>query len=232
VINGNFSAMRDAKIYQDFVIATQSYQNVSLVTFNTFRGWSSLLNAGILHSDSEISIVLNDDVFLNPNGFQFELEEITEEVREQNLILLNNSWSHFAITKECLETIGFFDEHFLGIGQEDGDYALRFRRHYGIDVPAKRVQGLLNFVDQSRDETVAVTNGKYSLFNNVYLKFKDRLLDASDKDPDISVEGSLVSIYSWRSALLKTLSWKEELAVSLEMERNRPLMKTIKSRVE
>ena len=93
-------------------------------------------------------------------------------------------------------------------------------------------QSLLNFVDQSRDETVAVTNGKYSLFNNVYLKFKDRLLDASDKDPDISVEGSLVSIYSWRSALLKTLSWKEEVAVSLEMERNRPLMKTIKSRVE
>lgn len=232
VINGNFIESRDGKTYQDFVIATQAHENVSIVTFRTFRGWASLLNAGILHSDSDISIVLNDDIYWNPSGFSLELEEVVRDVTEQRLILLNNSWSHFAITKECLKAIGFFDEHFLGIGEEDGDYAQRFRAHYGVDVPAKIIQGLLNFVDQSRDETVAVTNGKYSLFNSVYLKFKGRLLDEAKENPEISTEGTLVSIYSWRSALLETLSWKEEHDVGLEMQKNRILMKSIKSRVE
>jgi hypothetical protein len=211
VINGNFNTSRDEDKYRDFVIATQKYANVSLVTFNTFRGWSSLLNAGILHSDSDFFIIFNDDVYLNPVGFRSEIANVIEKIKVEKLALMNNSWSHFAISRECLATIGFFDEHFLGIGQEDGDYAHRYKNHFGKDVPSLNVSGLVNFVDNSRDESIAVANGKYSLFNNVYLKVKHSTANGSTSS------GSLSSIYSWRHALYQTLSWSNQDAVHEEI---------------
>ena len=221
VINGNFDTPRDSETYREFVIASQAHANVSLVTFNSFRGWSSLLNAGILHADSETSIVLNDDIFLNPIGFATELEAVIRLVNLENLVLLNNSWSHFAINRKCLESVGFFDENFLGIGQEDGDYAFRFKTIFGKEVPYIKVTSMLNFVDTTRDNAIAVTNGKYSLFNSVYLKFKV----SSSRTPyeqyfSNKSEGSLISIYAWRNALYKCLSWSDEEAISGEIEKN------------
>jgi predicted glycosyltransferase involved in capsule biosynthesis len=211
VVNGNYKVVRDEKNYRDFVIATQRYSNVSLVTFNTFRGWSSMINAGILHSDSDFTIIFNDDVYLNSTGFVSELAKVIDNVSEIKLALINNSWSHFAITRECLAAIGFFDEHFLGIGEEDGDYAYRYKRHFGKDVPSITLSGLVNFVDTSRDESIAVTNGKYSLFNSVYLKFK---LGAGKESAN---PGTLSSIYSWRSALYQSLGWSNHDAVHEEI---------------
>jgi hypothetical protein len=221
VVNGNFDTSKDADSYREFVIASQAHANVSLVTFNSFRGWSSLLNAGILHSDSEISIVLNDDIFLNPNGFATELEAIIQKVNVENLVLLNNSWSHFAINRKCLESVGFFDENFLGIGQEDGDYALRFKTIFGEEVPSIKVTSILNFVDTSRDNAIAITNGKYSLFNSVYLNYKinSSRIPHEEYFNDKS-EGSLMTIYTWRNALYKCLTWTNEQAISVEIEKN------------
>ena len=221
VVNGNFDTPRDSDSYREFVIASQAHANVSLVTFNSFRGWSSLLNAGILHGDSEISIVLNDDIFLNPTGFATELEAIIQKVNLENLVLINNSWSHFAINRMCLDTVGFFDENFLGIGQEDGDYAFRFKTIFGKDVPSIKVTSMLNFVDTSRDSAIAITNGKYSLFNSVYLKFKvGSPRTPYEQDSLNKSEGSLMSIYAWRNALYKCLSWSDEDAISGEIEKN------------
>ena len=211
VINGNFKASRDEVKYRDFVIATQKHTNVSLVTFNTFRGWSSLLNAGILHSDSDFFIIFNDDIYLNPVGFVSEIAKVIDNLKVEKLALINNSWSHFAISRECLAAIGFFDEHFLGIGQEDGDYAHRYKNHFGKDVPSVNLSRLVNFVDNSRDESIAVTNGKYSLFNSVYLKVKHSTAN------DSTSSGSLSSIYSWRHALYQTLSWSNQDAVHEEI---------------
>jgi hypothetical protein len=191
------------------------------VTFNSFRGWSSLLNAGILHSDSEISLVLNDDIFLNPKGFSTELEAIIQEVNAENLVLLNNSWSHFAINRKCLESVGFFDENFLGIGQEDGDYAFRFKAIFGKEVPTIKVTSILNFVDTSRDNAIAITNGKYSLFNSVYLDYKSNSSRTFHDQSFINrSEGSLMSIYAWRNALYKCLTWSDKQAISVEIEKS------------
>lgn len=217
VINGNYGCERDDEAYREFVTETQKYSNVSLVTFNTFRGWATLLNAGILHSDTDVSIVINDDIYVNP--VEFEVETIVKEVEKHKLVLMNNSWSHFAINRSCLSTIGFFDEHFLGIGQEDGDYAHRFKLHYGFEVPALEISGLVNFVDTSRDESIAVTNGKYSLFNSVYLQIKMSQENAQAKfDWQVEAEGSLRTIYSWRFSLYKTLGWTDKLAIENEIQ--------------
>jgi hypothetical protein len=221
VINGNFDSMRDDETYRSFVTSTQKYSNVSLVTFNTFHGWASMLNAGILHSDTDVSFVFNDDVYLNPNLFGSELSTIIEEVQNSKLVLMNNSWSHFAITRECLAYVGFFDEHFLGIGQEDGDYAIRYKSTFSKDVPTIKVSGLVNFVDQSRDESIGVTNGKYSLFNSVYLGVKlSRNNGSAESTSHPDSEGSLRSIYTWRKELYKSLGWMDQKAIHSEILQN------------
>jgi hypothetical protein len=231
VINGNFNSTRDDEIYRAFVTTTQRYSNVSLVTFNTFHGWSSMLNAGILHSDTDVSLVFNDDVYLNPNLFGPELSTIIEEVSKSKLILMNNSWSHFAITRDCLVSVGFFDEHFLGIGQEDGDYAIRYKALFSNDVPTIKVSGLVNFVDQSRDESISVTNGKYSLFNNVYLGIKFSGDNGSaEYTTRPGSEGSLRSIYTWRAELYQSLGWIDQQAIHTEIVKSEYLKNTRNAR--
>jgi hypothetical protein len=211
VINGNYESLRDPNTYKDFVVATQRYDNIGLVTFNSFRGWASLLNAGILHSDTNQTLVLNDDIYVNPENLEFEFARISNELKKSHLLLLNNSWSHFAIDRECLIGVGFFDENFLGIGQEDGDYASRFQEKYEKEVPTLELRNLINFVDHSRDESISVTNGKYSLFNDMYLKFKMNKGDWSLEN------GSLQSIYEKRTLLYKCLSWNDPVQISTEI---------------
>jgi len=207
VINGNFDLVRDDHEYRNFLVKTQEYEAINIVTFNSFRGWSSLLNAGILHADANVSIVLNDDIFINPMKFKEELNEILDEGRKFGILLLNNSWSHFVITRDCLETIGFFDEFFLGIGEEDGDYAFRFRKRFKRDVPKFTVESIVNFVDDSRDTSVAKTNRKYSLFNSAYLESRSEAIEKSGRAKNVVFEpGSLQSSYKWRNNLYQTLA--------------------------
>jgi len=221
VINGNFGITRDDDEYRNFLVKTQEYEGISIVTFNSFRGWSSLLNAGILHADARVSIVLNDDIFINPTKFKGEFEEIVGRARKFGILLLNNSWSHFVITRDCLETVGFFDEFFLGIGEEDGDYAARFRKRFKKNVPEYTVESLVNFIDDSRDTLVAPINGKYSLFNSVYLESRYE----ATKKPDLKIStpfepGSLQSSYKWRNNLYPALAAQSAAEIKSMIEDN------------
>ena len=79
-------------------------------------------------------MLLNDDVVL---GKRFEdLLEIIESYPRYNLLNCHYYWSAFFITKECTESIGFFDDKFFPAYFEDNDYA---RRHsiYFKDKPGQ-----------------------------------------------------------------------------------------------
>ncbi|WP_216901272.1 glycosyltransferase family 2 protein [Synechococcus sp. CCY 9618] len=80
--------------------------------------WNELLQI----SPTATTLVLNDDLRIDPwlrrwaEAMQWEGVELT---------LLNNTWSHFAIGRQCWETVGAFDQSFSGIGFEDMDYTAR-----------------------------------------------------------------------------------------------------------
>jgi hypothetical protein len=221
VINGNFSNPRDSSLYRDFLTQILNFDDVNIVSFRTFRGWSSLVNAGILHSDSDSTLVLNDDIYINSIGFQNDLAQIKTALQENDLVLCNNSWSHFAINRRCLERVGFLDENFLGIGEEDGDYVSRFKKLYFREVATINVDSLVNFVDKSRDPGVAQVNGKYSLFNNVYLNARLQLELSPSINADVLVPpGNLNSIYVWRHKVYSALGMQSAEEVSEVLEKH------------
>jgi hypothetical protein len=80
--------------------------------------WNELLQA----SPTATTLVLNDDLCIDPWLRRWAEGMAWEGV---NLTLLNNTWSHFAIGRNCWETIGAFDQSFSGIGFEDMDYTAR-----------------------------------------------------------------------------------------------------------
>jgi hypothetical protein len=54
------------------------------------------------------------------------------------------SFSHFVMTKELLDDIGYFDERFLLHGEEDGDFVWRYIDKYGNYPPSVNLPILSN----------------------------------------------------------------------------------------
>ena len=223
IVNGNFDSQIDNSYFQEFVSSINVFPDIYPVTFSTFRGWSSLINTGINHADSEFTIVMNDDVYVNPNTLSQDLFTILKDCSQQELVLINGSWSHFAISRNCLNRVGWFDEYFLGIGEEDGDYEVRFQKLYQRNVSRNSYSSFINFVDSTRDENVAKGIGKYSLFNSVYSQVKNiEILKEEILFPDKITRTNLTwndekYTWYWRQRLLHCLSWDNPEAIKQEI---------------
>jgi hypothetical protein len=141
------------------------------------KGWNTLL----IMSNAPKVLILNDDCEVGTN-FRNEFES---QRSNHEWLFLNESFSHFMTSKAVIKKIGWFDERFLGIGHEDGDYARRcavagFEYDVGIICPS-----LKNL--QIKEEYVSYTtkaserSGNYSQFNEKYFKKKWRHADGPRK---------------------------------------------------
>jgi len=81
------------------------------------RLWNELISQG----NCKTTLILNDDLRVYP-WFRAWIEK---KYWESNITLINGTWSHFFFSKDILETVGWFDESFQGIGFEDMDYTAR-----------------------------------------------------------------------------------------------------------
>jgi hypothetical protein len=45
-------------------------------------------------------------------------------------LLINKSRSHFLISRQVIDEVGYFDVMILGLGEEDGDTTRRYIRQY------------------------------------------------------------------------------------------------------
>jgi hypothetical protein len=129
-------------------------------------------NRGIQNCGTENVLVLNDDVIFHGNDFSKQIDKVFEAVSNVGVMTLNDSWSHFAITKKCMGTVGWFDERLLGIGQEDGDFAFRYEQVMGFPVTSCQFKSLLNVVDESADTSIVKNKANYSLYNDIFIEKK------------------------------------------------------------
>lgn len=141
------------------------------------KGWNTLL----IMSNSPKVLILNDDCEVGP-GFRDEFES---QRSDYEWLFLNESFSHFMTSKNVIKKVGWFDERFLGIGHEDGDYARRcaikgFEYDVGIYCPS-----LKNL--QIKEEHVSFTtksserSGNYSQYNERYFKKKWKHADSPQR---------------------------------------------------
>jgi len=132
------------------------------------KGWNLL----IINSDAPKIMILNDDCLVGPN-FRNEFES---QRLDYDWVFINESFSHFMTSKKVVKLVGWFDERFLGIGHEDGDYARRcaiknYEYDIGIECPSlKNLQIQEEFVSFTTKKNEK--SGNYSLYNERFFKKK------------------------------------------------------------
>lgn len=223
VVNGKFDKVDKTDEYSDFLREVCSYSRVFPICFNSLNGWASLLNTGIRHSDSQNLLIMNDDILIDSRLFNDDMRFVLGHVGHENLITINNSWSHFIITRQCIRDVGFFDERYLGIGEEDGDYFRRYSRHYGKFPMNENLGCFVSINDPSSDISLSKGIGKYSLFNTCLR----RLMYPNVVDGQIAQEISLISkkiedidpypIFKYREQFYSLLEEKDSDVIMLKL---------------
>jgi hypothetical protein len=136
---------------------------------------SSLWNTGIRCSNFDLTVVLSDDLTVRKSGLRGAVDQLFESARSHGLVTLNGSFGHFAISRDCIRAIGWFDERFVAFGEEDGDYMWRYEEHFGRARLNLNLPGLHNRVSDTGFESFANNpDSKYSKFNTILLNKKYR----------------------------------------------------------
>lgn len=174
VHNGNFSGNYNEELRRKFLSEISGIDGVFLASMRNFHGLAHNWNLGTRFLGCKKTLILNDDLWIDINTFASELHRILDSNSQADLILLNKSFSHFIISENCIKNVGWFDEHFLGIGEEDGDYFLRYRIEYKKNPVSEFTNSIVHFNDgDSSHENKGVA--KYSLANLVYSQLKYRV---------------------------------------------------------
>ena len=149
------------------------YENVYPVFFPQFRGLSKLWNCISIHATHDHVLMLNDDIMVDSPNF---MTEIGRSLLRNNgrTFLINRSWSHFLLSKDELDTLGYFDERLLGIGEEDGDMTWRYLKQYGVPIASFKIKGFQNYAEETirsyKPTNIQTYSGtKYSLFNRKFM---------------------------------------------------------------
>lgn len=171
VVNGVYGRRYDPKKRSRFAQAALELGDVSFVMSRSMIPLSRCWNLGIQLADADVCVVLNDDVAVSRTKLQDDIGNLVLESQKSGLALGNGSFSHFAIAKACINEIGWFDERFLGVGEEDGDFAWRFESAYHC--PPSYVQLLsMGNLDDPGHGGYATGTGKYALACQVYRDIK------------------------------------------------------------
>ncbi|HIJ77957.1 MAG: hypothetical protein OEY01_01450 [Desulfobulbaceae bacterium] len=151
-------------------LATQ--RRVFPIFFPQFRGVSKLWNTIVIHASNNNILLLNDDIAITNPNFPRIIKGCIKKNRHKSFTV-NNSFSHFVIARDELDTIGYFDEKLLGIGEEDGDFVWRYMKQYGEPLPNFELDCFKNFAAKTSDyippHIACHSSSKYSRFNRSYM---------------------------------------------------------------
>lgn len=142
------------------------------IFFPQFRGVAKLWNTIVVHASHDHILMLNDDINLTDSSF---IETINDflKINFSRSFTINKSFSHFIIARDELNTLGYFDERLLGIGEEDGDFVWRYMKHFREPLQNADLDCFENFSQQTADYKIPnITNqpaSKYSRFNREFM---------------------------------------------------------------
>ena len=126
VANGHVKEKEQEQYLAEIKNFCATYSNVELVTYLKPKGLSFIWNRIVDSSVENKVLIINDDLDLNPVFKWFLLKC---GILDSEIATIQNSWSHFLISKKIFDQIGRFDEGLLEIGGEDDDYCARLAMH-------------------------------------------------------------------------------------------------------
>ncbi len=171
-VNGHYDSTAQLKYLQQITAFTKQFHNVKVIGFEDAQSLSKLWNLLLLNSSSEILFIFNDDLEISPL-FRNRMER--SGILQERIALINQSWSHFMITKAIVKEVGWFDERFPAIGNEDEDYESRLALKE-ISYKIFSLRSIRPIVTQpltySYGVAVEVINEKYLKSNKVFFDSK------------------------------------------------------------
>jgi len=185
-INGHPDSSLQIEYLKNVTTFLSQFPNIKYVTYETHQPLAKSFNWLILMSFSPAVLILNDDVKINLL-FRKDFERIFAE--NQDFFVINESWSHFLISKNTIKEIGWFEERLLGMGDEDGDYMIRMTEK-GKKINKVLCRGIINYVAKQENpgwkNISGIAHGKYSTINKEFM--------AKKWSPDHFKEGKVVLI--------------------------------------
>lgn len=169
VINGNFpEGGFNSSARAQFLAELAQLDLVFPICLGDGRGMSYLWNIGIRLCGAERFLVLSDDLAIDEKTSSLFVEKCFSELSENDLVIVNDSFGHFALTWELIEMVGWFDELLLGFGEEDGDFLWRCM-NAGAEICRIDLPGFHNFSSNLGFEEIVSMEGKYSFFNRAVM---------------------------------------------------------------
>jgi hypothetical protein len=200
VINGFYDQEQQQKYLDRALPFLRGSTARSVTYYQENQSLSRCWNQLILNSTNKKILILNDDLILRPL-FRLFLEA---QIGRFDTAVINRSWSHFFLTKSIVKKIGWFDERFPGVGQEDGDYVLRLAEYYGIRnsnhnyIHNIYCFGVKNIVAKNPDpgwKRQSQTLGeKYTKANTEFLNSKWQVLERYEPGSIRNEEGKFLKI--------------------------------------
>lgn len=172
VANGHYERIMQTEYLKNLGLLLGEYPNVTLISYQNPFGLSKMWNDAIKSSRSGRILMLNDDIYLWP---QFRREIESSGLLNRKVVKINDSWSHFLITQEIIDAVGWFDEKFIEIGHEDADYEARLACR-NISIENVEIRSVFNCIDDieeySYGKRLEEVDGKYSGKNRQYFYSK------------------------------------------------------------
>ena len=176
-INGYYDQEKQQKYLMEIKSLLDNYPNVKYIAYNEGQSLSKLWNQLVINSTNKKTFIFNDDVKI-ASYFRRDVEQ--SGILNTELGLLNWSWSHFLISKNIIQQVGWFDERFPGVGNEDEDYEARLVID-NILIESYPIEGLKNIIIQTKDfsygKNTETVNIKYVRENKVVFDKKWDMLD-------------------------------------------------------
>jgi hypothetical protein len=167
VLNGHHDQRAQMEYLKKASIFLSGFSNVRYFSFDEHQSLAKCWNRIILMSSVERSLILNDDLSIDPY-FRTDFERAL--IENYNFFTINKSWSHFLISKSIVRKVGWFEERLLGIGWEDGDYILRMAEQNIMPISIDCL-GIRNFVAPPNNASwskISNVSGKYSEINKEF----------------------------------------------------------------
>jgi len=115
--------------YRNFILnLCLEYSNIYPSFYLKFRGLTKLWNDIIINSCYDNVLLLNDDGRIK-NNFINDIINYKITTNNDNILKTNNGWSSFIVNKKYIQSVGYFNEHYLGMGFEDSEFVKRTREY-------------------------------------------------------------------------------------------------------
>lgn len=174
VLNGHPDQTLQLKYLKEATGFLRRFKNVKYIAHTDHQSLSRCWNQVVILANTENILILNDDTNVS-ELFRFEFEP---HVGKNLVTTINQSWSHFLIQKNAIRKVGWFDERFLGVGHEDGDYAYRMTMA-NVKLANLECNGVRNFVAKNTNpgwQAISKTSSgnKYAEINREFFYKKWR----------------------------------------------------------